>query len=108
LYLKCSRIIGLAVQRVIEIIGRELALQIDELKCIQNLEGKRGIGFIKGCWKQGCRKELRTSMRGTSACTRPKSDGMDAIDIDDGKSFDRRTGAGAGLAVMTKKNFKSE
>ena len=47
-------------------------------------------------------------MRGTSACTRPKSDGMDAIDIDDGKSFDRRTGAGAGLAVMTKKNFKSE
>lgn len=106
--MKCSRIIGLAVQRVIEIIGRELALQIDELKCIQNLEGKRGIGFIKGCWKQGCREELRTSMRGTSACTRPKSDGMDAIDIDDGKSFDRRTGAGAGLAVMTKKNFKSE
>ena len=47
-------------------------------------------------------------VQGTNACARSKSDGVDAININNSKSFDGKTGARAGLAVMTKINLKSE
>ena len=108
LYTVDSGVISLVVERMIEVKGRNFALEAEKLKCVQNVERESCLRTIKrGREPRSCQK-LVAWMWSPKGSTELECYGMNATDVDDCEIFDRMFGIRTRAAFVAHLNSESE
>jgi hypothetical protein len=108
LYTVDSGVISLVVERMIEVKGRNFALEAEKLKCVQNVERESCLRTIKrGREPRSCQK-LVAWMWSPKASTESECYCMNPTDVDDCEIFDRMFGIRTRAAFVARLNSESE
>jgi hypothetical protein len=88
------------VQRIIKVVSRELALKIEKLEGVENVECKSRLRPIERSREPRGRYQLITRMCCSNASTKSKTDGVDAANIHHSEILYERIGVRAGGTLM--------
>ena len=108
LYTTDSSVISLVVERMIEVKGRNFALEVKKLKCVQNVECESCFWLIKrGREPRSCQK-LIAWMWSPNASAESECYGMNAAEVDNCKIINRTFRIMTRAAVVANLNCESE
>ena len=108
LYTMDSSVISLVVEQMIEVKGRNFALEVEKLKCVQNIECESCFWLIKrGREPQSCQK-LIAWMWSPNASAELECYGMNAAEVDNCEIIDRTFRIMTRAAVVANLNCESE
>ena len=103
-----SGVIRLVVERIIEVEGRNFALEVEKLKGVQNVECESCLRSIKrGGEPRSCQK-LVAWMWSSNAPAELECYGMNAADVDSYEIVDRMFGIRTRAAFVAQLNCESQ